>query len=68
MTVFLIFYILYAICLVTGLAMVTYNRLHNKTQYRFMPVWLSAAMCFVPVAQGVSWGMEFSILQHNRRK
>lgn len=65
MTFFLIFY---AICLATGLGMVMYNYLNASNRGRFMPSWLSAVLCFVPVAQGVSWGMEFSILQHNLRK
>lgn len=59
MTFYLIFYLVVA---ASALGMLMFNYLQGYQHGRFVPYWMSAAFCFVPVVQGISWGMELSIL------
>jgi len=54
------YWIFYLVILITGAGLLIFNYLEGHRQAWEIPVWLKVVMLFVPILQGVIWGMEFA--------
>ena len=56
------YWIFYLVILTSGMGMLMFNYLQGHVQPWKISIWLRSALLFVPVLQGVTWGVEFASL------